>query len=648
MKNIKKKKYLIFFLFIIIFSIIQVFFSTEIPKYMAQNIDVGIIKKGVENPIFKKISLDRANELINENSNFKEFIEKNYILENDIYKLKNEQNLNDETVSLFKEIDKDIDSNYVVQKVILENDKLNENYSNSYIIKNSIKMLIFAIISAFFVIISDAITSFSSSLFSKELRKELFRKIQYFSNENIEKFTIASLITRTTNDINQIQSSLNMILKMSIKPPILFVVATTQAYFIAPKLMKILIFIAVILLLAIIIALYLILPKISKMQKINDKINSILKEILSGRRVIRAFNKQKFQEEKFEKVNSENRNISFSVEKISSVINPFVEFMFSMTSIIIIYYTSLVINFSSIPIGSIFAFMQYSMSIMVSFLMFVSLFFMIPNVFVSYRRIKEVLDANETILYNDKLKVLDEIEEIEFKNVNLSYENSEANVLENISFSIKKGEKVGIIGPTGSGKSSIVKLIIRFLDVSSGDILINGTSIKDYSIKSLRNKIAYTPQTAKLFNKDILSNIAFNDENPDLERVKMAIDYSLSSEFADLNLVLNQNATNLSGGQKQRIQIARSIYKKADLIIFDDSFSALDNKTDSLIRKNLKKLPISQIIVAQKVLTIKDCDKIIVLNDGIIEGIGSHKDLIENCNVYREIYLTQKGGNNNE
>lgn len=648
MKNIKKKKYLIFFLFIILFSIIQVFFSTEIPKYMAQNIDVGIIKKGVENPTFKKISLDSANELINENSNFKEFIEKNYILENDIYKLKNEQNLNDETVSLFKEIDKDIDSNYVVQKVILENDKLNENYSNSYIIKNSIKMLIFAIISAFFVIISDAITSFSSSLFSKELRKELFRKIQYFSNENIEKFTIASLITRTTNDINQIQSSLNMILKMSIKPPILFVVATTQAYFIAPKLMKILIFIAVILLLAIIIALYLILPKISKMQKINDKINSILKEILSGRRVIRAFNKQKFQEEKFEKVNSENRNISFSVEKIASVINPFVEFMFSMTSIIIIYYTSLVINFSSIPIGSIFAFMQYSMSIMVSFLMFVSLFFMIPNVFVSYRRIKEVLDANETILYNDKLKVLDEIEEIEFKNVNLSYENSEANVLENISFSIKKGEKVGIIGSTGSGKSSIVKLIIRFLDVSSGDILINGTSIKDYSIKSLRNKIAYTPQTAKLFNKDILSNIAFNDENPDLERVKMAIDYSLSSEFADLNLVLNQNATNLSGGQKQRIQIARSIYKKADLIIFDDSFSALDNKTDSLIRKNLKKLPISQIIVAQKVLTIKDCDKIIVLNDGIIEGIGSHKDLIENCNVYREIYLTQKGGNNNE
>ena len=315
-----------------------------------------------------------------------------------------------------------------------------------------------------------------------------------------------------------------------------------------------------------------------------------------------------------------------------------------MSSLAVIYYASIKIWDNNIPIGNILAFIQYTSNIVVSFLLFSQIFFFIPTAIISYNRIKEILDEKTDLYDNTNSDEISNITSLDFENVSFKYEGSESYVLENISFSIKDNETLGIIGSTGSGKSSISKLILRFIDHNSGNILINNKDIRTIKTDSIRQNIAYTPQEAKILSGTVLENVAFNDNNVDIQRVQKAIDLALATEFAQLDKVINQKATNLSGGQKQRLQIARSLYKKVNLHIFDDSFSALDNITDKKIRENLKEINSMKIIVSQKISTIMSADKILVLNDGEQIGFGTHDELLKTCDVYKQIYDTQTGG----
>ncbi|WP_156286072.1 ABC transporter ATP-binding protein [Oceanivirga salmonicida] len=508
---------------------------------------------------------------------------------------------------------------------------------------NSLKMLGMAFLATIFSILYIFLIAKVTATIAKELRVKLFNKVQYFSTKNLSKFGISSLLTRTTNDITKFQESLGMILRISILAPITLVITIIQAYKIAPHMLSVLAVLIGILTIGIIIAVFLLLKKFSVLQKLTDKMNAILREILSGKRVIRAFNKQEYESQKFNDVNLDIKVVYNFINIIISLINPFAEFMINISVAVVVYFIAKFIPIYNTQIGVIFAFIQYSVMIMISFLMLTSILFVIPRAYVSFKRIDEVLSEKIEIVNDESKEKLERIESIEFKNVSFSYDKAESTVIENLSFEIKSNETLGIIGSIGSGKSTIAKLLLRFLDNTGGKILINGKEIKEYTLNSLRDRISYVPQISKLFNLSILKNVAYADSNPNIDRVNMAINYAKATDFADLDIELNEGAANLSGGQKQRIQIARGIYKDADLIIFDDSFSALDNRTDRQIRENLDKLDLMKIIISQKLLTIKNANKIIVLDDGIMVGFGTHDELIKNCEIYKEIYNIQVG-----
>lgn len=482
--------------------------------------------------------------------------------------------------------------------------------------------------------------------FAKRVRRAVFTKINSFSMEEMEKFSTASLITRTTNDITQIQQVITMLLRMALSAPVMAIGAIVKIVGKSGTLSWITA-VAIILLLSILILIFsLVSPKFKKMQKLTDKINGVTRENLTGIKVVRAYNAEKIQEEKFDKVNTELTKTDLFINRVFSIMTPGMQLIMGGLSLAIVWVGAYLIAGGSISLAVMTTFTQYAMKVIISFLMLSVLFIMVPRGFVSGNRIYEVLKTENKII-NGTVTTSEEEGTIEFKNVSFKYPDSDDYVLKNISFSVNKGETVAFIGSTGSGKSTLINLVPRFYDATEGEVLVDGINVKEYDLNSLYKKLGYVPQKSFLFSGTVEENIKYGDENATEEQVNHALKTAQAS-FVEkleggLNYPISQGGKNVSGGQRQRLAIARAIVKKPEIFVFDDSFSALDYKTDKALRKTLKKetAGATSLIVAQRIGTIMDANKIIVLDKGEMVGIGTHKELMENCKIYQEIAYSQ-------
>ncbi len=507
-----------------------------------------------------------------------------------------------------------------------------------------------SLISAFIV---GYLTSYISATFSQKTRKTLFSKVQSFSMEEIKKFKTSSLITRTTNDITNIQMFISMGLQMIIKAPItavwaiLKILGKNYRWSIATG-------VAVVVMLSVIGTLMLIvLPRFKIVQKLIDNINDKTRENLTGVRVIRAFNAEKYQEDRFEDANQKLTNTQMFNQRMMSIMSPTMYLIMNLLPLSIYIIGAGLINnagmFDRLNLFSdMVVFSSYAMQVIMAFLMLAMIFVMYPRASVSADRIKEVLDTETkvcdgTFSSDTKLKG-----EVEFKNVSFKYPDADEYILKNISFKAKKGDTLALIGSTGSGKSTIVNLIMRFYDATEGEILIDGKNIKEYKLDALYKKIGYVPQRAVMFNGSVKYNISYGDKKVSEKDMKNAARIAQASEFIDkmpkgYDANVSSGGTNISGGQKQRLAIARAVAKDPEIFVFDDSFSALDYKTDYTLRKELKKnaKDKTNIIVAQRIGTILNADEIIVLENGFVKGCGTHAELLKKCKVYKEIALSQ-------
>lgn len=514
---------------------------------------------------------------------------------------------------------------------------------------------------AFGSLISCAIVAFFASkvaaAFSMRIRSKVFNKVESFSMDEINNFSTASLITRSTNDITQIQMFIAMGLQVIIKAPILAIWAiikisdknwqwtTTTAG-------------AVIFLLVVnIIIITFAIPKFKKIQGLTDNLNNVTRENLTGLRVIRAYNAESYQEKKFENANNDLTSNNLFANRIMAIMNPSMGLVMNGLNLAVYWIGAYLIQRASMQdklslFSDMVVFSAYAVQVVMAFMMLTIIFIILPRATVCAKRINEVLDTKLSIL--DGQKDVSDISlrgEIEFKNVSFKYKDAKEYALKNISFTAHKGEIVAFIGSTGSGKSTLINLIPRLYDATSGEVLVDGINVKEYSKKDLNNKLGYVPQRAILFSGTVLSNVAYGiDETGDeiLEKVKKSISVAQGTDFIEnmkntYNGNIAEGGTNVSGGQKQRLNIARAIYKNPEIYIFDDSFSALDYKTDRNLRLELKKQTVdaTNIIVAQRIGTIKNADKIIVLDEGEIVGMGTHKELLKTCKVYREIAYSQ-------
>ena len=532
-----------------------------------------------------------------------------------------------------------------------------EGSSFNEIIKNGIFMVLCATGSLASAVIVGYLASRVSATLSLKIRKKLFTKVQNLAMNEIKQFSTSSLITRTTNDITQIQMLMAMGLQLIIKSPIMAIWAIRK---ILTKNLQwtALVGGGVITLLTVVgILMKVVVPKFKIVQKLTDKINEVTRENLTGIRVVRAFNAEDYQENKFEDTNTKLTNQQLFNQRMFAIMQPMMNLvMHSMTLGIYTIGAFLIYNAQVTEKLTIFSnmvvFSSYSMQVIMSFLMLAFIFMMFPRAQVSANRINEVLDTDITIKDGTQEQGKDELKgEIEFKNVSFKYPDGEEYVLRDISFKAKKGETIAFIGSTGSGKSTIINLIPRFYDVTSGEILVDGVNVKDYKQSSLHNKIGYVSQKAVIFNGSVNENIAYGENGKEVineEKIKEAIEVAQAKEFVEkmengYETDLAAGGTNISGGQKQRISIARAIARNPEIYIFDDSFSALDYKTDLILRKELKKYTQNAtiLIVAQRIGTIMNADKILVLDEGKVVGQGTHKELLENCEVYKQIALSQ-------
>lgn len=507
-----------------------------------------------------------------------------------------------------------------------------------------------SLISAFIV---GYLTSYISATFSQKTRKTLFSKVQSFSMEEIKKFKTSSLITRTTNDITNIQMFISMGLQMIIKAPItavwaiLKILGKNYRWSIATG-------VAVVVMLSVICTLMLIvLPRFKIVQKLIDNINDKTRENLTGVRVIRAFNAEKYQEDRFEEGNEKLTNTQMFNQRMMSIMSPTMYLIMNLLPLsIYIIGAGLINNVGMFDRLNLFSdmvvFSSYAMQVIMAFLMLAMIFVMYPRASVSVERIMEVIDTKTKITDGKFLGNTKLMGEVEFKNVSFKYPDADEYILKNISFKAKKGDTLALIGSTGSGKSTIVNLIMRFYDATEGEILIDGKNIKEYKLDALYKKIGYVPQRAVMFNGSVKYNISYGDKKVSEKDMKNAARIAQASEFIDkmpkgYNANVSSGGTNISGGQKQRLAIARAVAKDPEIFVFDDSFSALDYKTDYTLRKELKKnaKDKTNIIVAQRIGTILNADEIIVLENGFVKGCGTHAELLKKCKVYKEIALSQ-------
>ena len=515
-------------------------------------------------------------------------------------------------------------------------------------------MLLCAFGSLLSAIIVGYLASKISASFSKNLRSRIFSKVESFSMKEINEFSTASLITRSTNDITQIQMVIVIGLQILIKAPIMAVWAIKKIYnkgfewtmATAVTVLVLIVFVAILMVM--------VMPKFRMMQTLTDNINRILRENLTGLAVIRAYNSEDYREGKFDEANIDLTRTQLFTSRAMSTLFPMINFSMSMLTLVIYFIGAGLINAAQmmdkyVLFSNMVVFSSYAMQVTMPFMMMSMIFIMVPRAQISAKRINEVLDTELSIKDGNLDSSNEDYEyEIEFDDVSFKYTDSEQYILQNIDFKVKKGEKVAIIGSTGSGKSTILNLLLRFYDATEGVVKIQGVDIKQYKLKFLYEKIAAVLQKSFLFKGDIKSNISFGDENTDTKMVEEAADTSQSTEFIDkfgdkYDHEIAQLGKNVSGGQKQRLSIARAIYRKPDIFLFDDSFSALDFKTDSELRHQLKENnpDSTTIVVAQRVGSIMDSDQIIVLENGHIAGIGKHKDLLKNCEVYKEIAYSQ-------
>ena len=507
-----------------------------------------------------------------------------------------------------------------------------------------------SLISAFIV---GYLTSYISATFSQKTRKTLFTKVQSFSMEEIKKFKTSSLITRTTNDITNIQMFISMGLQMLIKAPItavwaiLKILGKNYRWSIATG-------VAVVVMLSVIGTLMLIvLPRFKIVQKLIDNINDKTRENLTGVRVIRAFNAEKYQEDRFEDANQKLTNTQMFNQRMMSIMSPTMYLIMNLLPLSIYVIGAGLINSAGLfdrlnLFSDMVVFSSYAMQVIMAFLMLAMIFVMYPRASVSVERIMEVIDTKTKITDGEFLGNTKLMGEVEFKNVSFKYPDADEYVLKNISFKAKKGDTLALIGSTGSGKSTIVNLIMRFYDATEGEILIDGKNIKEYKLETLYKKIGYVPQRAVMFNGSVKYNISYGDKKVSEKDMKNAARVAQASEFIDkmpkgCDANVSSGGINISGGQKQRLAIARAVAKDPEIFVFDDSFSALDYKTDYTLRKELKKnaKDKTNIIVAQRIGTILNADEIIVLENGFIKGCGTHAELLKKCKVYKEIALSQ-------
>lgn len=494
---------------------------------------------------------------------------------------------------------------------------------------------------------SAGLVTYISSRFAERLRADIFRTVNGFSQEEINKFSTASLITRSTNDVTQIQTTMQMVLRAGIMAPTMTIFSIVNMVNSSSQLswataISVLVMFALFGLLF-----FLVVPAFNKIQKQTDRLNSVTRENLTGVRVVRAYNTEKLQEEKFEGVNNELTKLNLYTGRVMSLMNPFMNLIFNGLTLGIYWFGAYLINTTSMVYSDLVAFTQYGMHILIGFMFLSMIIVMLPRAIVSGKRIGEVLSTKSKIVpgtFDGETEVKGKVE---FRNVSFRYPDAEMNVLENINFVANKGETVAFIGSTGSGKSTLVNLIPRFFDVSYGQILIDGVDVKEYTHDALNKKLGFVPQKGVLFSGTVEENVKYGAEDISDEEVQRALKISQSDFVKKLDGGLQyevaQGGTNVSGGQRQRLCIARAIAKSPEIYVFDDSFSALDYKTDKKLRKALAKntKDATKIIVAQRVGTIMDADKIIVLDNGRMVGVGTHKELLETCPVYKEIALSQ-------
>ena len=700
MKTVLKylKRHTITIILVILFLFIQAMCDLALPDYTSKIVDVGISQNGIEDNVPKSIlknDLEKLMIFMNEEdaANVKE----KYELKENIYELKeitedekeklskklidpelivlmiemkdkellNKINSKEDLFELlstlnienhssatqYLNIDEKLKIQYGINYVKNEYQKINFDLSktqNDYIAKSGIKMLSIALLGTMIAIIVSYLTSRLAAKFAQTLRKGVVEKVMNFGNKEFKEISTASLITRSTNDINRIQMFLTMLLRIMIFAPIMGIGALLK---VINNEMNFILIIAVSIILVLVIILFTVaMPKFKLVQELIDKVNLVFREILNGLPVIRSFANETHEEERFDEANKNLKKVNLFVDRIMTLMMPTMTFLMNFICILIVYIGAKKIDAGTIQIGTLMAFIQYTMQIIMSFLMISMMSIMIPRAWISLKRIGEIFDKKISV---EEPEIINDIGKkfkgnIEFKDVYFRYHDADEDVLENISFKAERGTTTAIIGGTGSGKSTLINLIPRFFDVTGGKILIDGVDIRNLSLFDLRENIGYVPQKGVLFTGTIEENIAFGKEKINKEQIKLASEISQSEEFIKekekkYKSEISQGGTNVSGGQKQRLSIARAIYKNPSIYIFDDSFSALDFKTDKNLRTALKKITKEStvLIVAQRISTVLNAEQIIVIDEGKIVGIGTHKDLMKNCEVYKEIALSQ-------
>ena len=535
----------------------------------------------------------------------------------------------------------------IYQNAGINTDKIQMNY----IIVAGLKMLVLAFISMTSGITIMILSSRVAAKLARTLREKIFNKVLSFSTKELREFSTASLITRSTNDVQQIQQLMSMLFRTVVYAPIIGIGGIIKVMTESNSSMAWIIGAAVITILAVVSILFAIaMPKFKKLQDLVDKLNKVSREILTGLPVIRAFNTEKREEKRFDDANKDLMSANIFVNRAMSIMMPMLMFIMNGVSILIIWVGGHNIDQGVMQVGDMLAFIQYAMQIVMSFLMISMISIMLPRASVSANRIVKVLETEPSIKDKNETKKLDPNKKglVEFKNVSFRYPDADTEILEDINFTAESGKTTAIIGSTGSGKSTVVNLIPRFYDVTGGEILVDGVNVKDLPQKELRDIIGFVPQKGILFSGTIESNIKYSDENMSDEKMIEAAEIAQATEFIDskedkYNSEIAQGGNNVSGGQRQRLSIARAIAKDPEIFVFDDSFSALDFKTDATLREALAKRTKNKtsIIVAQRISTILNADKIIVLNDGKIVGQGTHEELMKDNETYREIALSQ-------
>lgn len=519
-----------------------------------------------------------------------------------------------------------------------------------YILKAGGLMLLMTLLSVICTILVSFLAARIAAGMAKNIRYDMFQNIESFSNAEFDTFSTASLITRSTNDVTQIQMVIVLLIRMVFYAPIMGIGGVIRALNKSTSMWWIIGVAVLILIVMVLIVFFIALPKFNRMQSLTDRINLVARESLTGMMVIRAFNMEKYEENRFDKANIDLTAVSLFINRLMVILMPFMMLIMNGLTLAILWVGSHQIADAAMQVGDMMAFMQYALQIVISFLMLTMMFIILPRAVVSGRRINEVLETVPVIKDPENPKTFPDAFKgvIEFRNVSFKYPGAKKGVLQNISFTAEPGKTTAIIGSTGSGKSSVINLIPRFYDVTSGAIKIDGIDIREVTQHDLRDKIGYVPQKSSLFSGTIESNLLFADENADNKILEEALDIAQATEFVSskpegLQTEIAQGGMNVSGGQKQRLSIARALVKRAPIYIFDDSVSALDFKTDAALRKALKEKTgdSTVLIVTQRVSTIKEAEQIIVIDEGKIVGKGTHDELMQTCEIYSEIAISQ-------